>query len=200
MFVAGTALPDWMNFVDRKNRARRQYALPLVKDADPAVAELAAGVLQHHDDDHWFHQQQQFVMLSAAFSKELKEILDPGMGHQAAFLGHISVELLLDSWLIEEEPSLLDRYYQLMNELSGEQVQHAANRILRRPEQRLADALELFSQERFLASYLSDEGLQFRFNGVMRRVGLPPLADLTDWLKSARPRVYRSSDQLLPTR
>ena len=42
LFVAGTALPDWMNVLNRRNRPRRQYAQPLLADDDPAVAQLAA--------------------------------------------------------------------------------------------------------------------------------------------------------------
>ncbi len=45
-FAAGTALPDWMNVIDRKNRARRQFAEPIAQDADPDIAEFAQGVMQ----------------------------------------------------------------------------------------------------------------------------------------------------------
>lgn len=200
LFVAGTALPDWMNVVNRKNRPRRQYALPLVSDADCSVAELAAGVVQHHEDDHWFHQQPAFLELSSRFTSELRALLPPDHCHQAAFVGHIGVELLLDAALIQRDSSLLNRYYQLLDDLDGTVVQHAANRILRQPETRLELLLQRFCQERFLADYPSDAGLQYRLAGVMRRVGLPPLPDLSQWLQSARDQVYQRADELLDNR
>jgi hypothetical protein len=198
LFVAGTALPDWMNVVDRKNRARRQYALPVLQDPDCQVAEFAAGVLQHHADDDWFHSREQFIRLSSQFAVELRGLLDGGLSHQAAFLGHISVELLLDAALIRRDSQLLERYYQLLEELDVRLVQQAANRILKRPEHRLAVLIPRFLEERFLSDYPTDSGLLYRLGGVMKRVGLPPLPDLADWLSSARQRVYEQADELLP--
>ncbi|MBX3423099.1 MAG: hypothetical protein KF752_16200 [Pirellulaceae bacterium] len=198
-FVAGTALPDWMNVVDRKNRPRRQLAQPLLADRDPDVAELAAGVIQHHDDDRWFHTQSAFVELSTQFAVELRQHLPPGGGHQAGFLGHILVELLLDAALIQRDPQLLQHYYELLDQLDVHCVQASANRILRTAEQRLIILIPRFTQERFLADYTTESGLQYRLSGVMRRVGLPPLPDLTAWLLTARHRVYQSADQLLPS-
>lgn len=198
LFVAGTALPDWMNVVDRKNRARRQYALPALQDPDGSVVEFAAGVLQHHEDDDWFHSQQPFISLSSQFAVELRELLGGGLSHQAGFLGHISVELLLDAALIQRESRLLEQYYRLLEKLDVQLVQQAANRILKRPEHRLVVLIPRFLEERFLSDYPSDSGMLYRLGGVMRRVGLPPLPDLTQWLSSARQRVYQQADDLLP--
>lgn len=196
--VAGTALPDWMNVIDRKNRARRQYALPVLQDPDFQVAEFAAGVLQHHDDDDWFHRRQPFILLSSQFSVELRGQLAEGLSHQAAFLGHISVELLLDAALIHRDPQLLQRYYQLLAELDLDLVQISADRVLKRPASLLSWLIPRFLEERFLGDYSTDSGLLYRLGGVMRRVGLPPLPDLTGWLSTARRRVYQQADQLLP--
>ena len=156
-------------------------------------------MVQHHRDDDWFHAQPEFVRLSTLFAVQLRTLLEPGLGHQAGFVGHISVELLLDAILIERQPQLLQRYYQLLDQLDPGRVQAAANRILRQPEERLTILLPRFSQERFLADYVDDAGLLLRLGGVMRRVGLPPLPDLTDWLADARQQVCASADQLLPT-
>lgn len=199
LFAAGTALPDWMNVVDRKNRARRLYAEPILLDGDSRMAEFAAGVIQHHDDDQWFHSQATFVQLSSRFAVELRELLEPGLGHQAAFVGHISVELLLDAALIDREPDLLTRYYAMLGGLDALLVQAAANKILKRPVDRLALLIPRFTQERFIADYIDDKAMQYRLAGVMRRVGLPPLPDITHWLSTARSQVYLQFDSLLPS-
>jgi hypothetical protein len=197
-FVAGTALPDWMSVIDRKNRARRQYAEPVVEHADADFAELARGVLQHHHDDRWFHENPLFVALSARFAGELRELLAPGMGHQAGFVGHISVELLLDAYLIKRDTNLLDSYYQLLEKLDPQKVQRAADAICPRPVNHLELLLPRFIDERFLDDYVSDSGLLYRLNGVMRRVKLPSLPHaVQDWLGSARAVVNRSADHLL---
>ena len=132
-FAAGTALPDWMSVVDRKNRARRQYAEPVTTHSDPRIAAFARGCLQHHADDLWFHQNERFIVLSTQFAVELRELLESGLGHQAGFVGHISVELLLDAILAERHPELIDNYYAVLAALDVEVVQAAANAICRQP-------------------------------------------------------------------
>ncbi|MCR9292533.1 MAG: hypothetical protein NXI32_07430 [bacterium] len=197
-FTAGTAFPDWMSVLDRKNRARRQYAEPVTGDADPQIASFARGCVQHHHDDHWFHQNEDFVRLSTDFSLEVRQLLDTGLGHQAGFLGHISVELLLDAILMERIPSLLDAYYELLAGLNLDQLEMAANKICRKPVQNLPILVRRFLTERFLADYGDDGLLLYRLNGVMRRVRLPQLpAETAGWLATARPRVREVADGLL---
>ncbi len=200
-FVAGTALPDWMSVVDRKNRPRRQYAEPVQSHENNSIATMAKGVMQHHADDHWFHQQEKFVELSTLFAVELREVIGANQGHQAGFLGHIIVELLLDSVLIERDSELLDRYYDVLKSLDGELVQQGASQICPRPVQHLNILLQRFIDERFLADYVDDEGMLYRLNGVMRRVKLPKLNDeVLGWIEAVRPRVRSSADGLLPQR
>lgn len=205
-FAAGTALPDWMSVIDRKNRARRQFAEPVTYDPDPVCAAFAAGCVQHHDDDRWFHQCERFVSLSTEFAVELRELLKrestseerQERGHQAGFVGHIGVELLLDSILTERDPGLLDRYYDNLRGLDLQRLQEASNKICRKPVTMLEVLVPRFIKERFLADYHDDELLLMRLNGVMRRVKLPPLPPVVaKWLESARVRVRLSADVLL---
>lgn len=197
-FVAGTSLPDWMNIADRKNRPRRQFAEPLTHDERPAIAAIARGCVQHHHDDRWFHQTIAFVSLSTRFAVELRELLQPGLGHQAGFVGHISVELLLDAILCERDPHLLDRYYAALKSLDYAVVESAANAICPRPVTQLAPLLPRFIAARFLDDYRSDDGLLMRLGGVMRRVNLPPLPSaVASWLGTARTRIRASADELL---
>jgi hypothetical protein len=197
-FAAGTALPDWMSIIDRKNRARRQFAEPIAEHPNPFIASFARGCIQHHDDDRWFHQTEVFVMLSTAFAVELRDLLDPGLGHQAGFVGHITVELLLDSAIGEREPQALDDYYRTLQSLNAELVEQAANEICKSPVTRLARLLPRFVDARFLADYQDDELLRGRLNGVMQRIGLPQLPPpVTGWLASARLSVRQSADALL---
>lgn len=187
-----------MSVIDRKNRARRQYAQPVTEHKDPVIAEFAKGCLQHHTDDFWFHQCTRFVTMSTEFAVELRELLEKGLGHQAGFAGHIIVELLLDSILCERDPDLLERYYDNLKSIDAEKAQAAANAICRKPVEKLTVLLPRFIQERFLDDYYDDELLRMRLNGVMRRIGLPMLPEtVTHWLATARTRVRYHADELL---
>ncbi len=197
-FVAGTALPDWMNVVDRRNRARSRAALPILEDRDPRIRAFARGVMQHHHDDRWFHQTEVFVLLSTRLAVELRELLPPGGGLQAGFVGHIVVELLLDSVLNEADPGYLINYYAALESLDLDLIQHAANKICTKPFDILPRLIPRFVKERFLADYGDDARLWMRLNHVMRRVGLAPLPDpVVAWLAGVRPRVTSQADALL---
>lgn len=197
-YAAGTALPDWMSVIDRKNRARRQFAEPIADDEDPDIAAFARGVMRHHDDDRWFHSGRTFVEMSTEFAVEIRQQLDPDLGHQAGFMGHISVELLLDSVLIERHEGLIEEYYQVLSDVDHDKLQAAANKICRKPVSHLVMLVPRFIQERFLADYVDDTLLLKRLNGVMKRVGLPQMPpQISDWLATARPRVQAKADELL---
>lgn len=197
-FVAGTSLPDWMSVIDRRNRARSQAAERVLDDQDPRVVSLARGVMQHHHDDRWFHQTEHFAMLSTRFAVELRQLLAGESGHQAGFVGHIVVELLLDSVLSDDNPDYLMHYYEAIESLDVELVQDAANRVCTKPFDALGILIPRFVQERFLADYTADDRLWMRLNHVMKRVGLPPLpSSVVSWLADARLRVREAASDLL---
>ena len=174
-FLAGTALPDWMNVVDRRNRVRSRAALPWVDDDDRYLARLAAGVVRHHADDAWFHETAAFTELSLAFTVLVRDQLPGDEGFRPHFLGHILVEILLDATLIAGAPGHLEAYYSAVDRIDGEAACRAVERFAPRPVPELPNFIRLFSRERFLWDYLDDGKLLFRLNQVMRRVGLPSL-------------------------
>src|SRR5262245_57450005 len=110
-FLAGTAVPDWLNVVDRRVRVRSKHAAAHLDAADPRIARVAAGVLQHCQDDAWFHNTRAFAELSLSLCGMLRQRLPADEGFRPYFLGHILVEILLDAALIAEQPERLEAYY-----------------------------------------------------------------------------------------
>ncbi len=197
-FLAGTAVPDWLNVVDRRVRVRARLAEPHVAADDPLLARVASGIVQHCGDDEWFHATRAFAELSLELCGLLKAGLPADDGLRPHFLGHILVELLLDAALIADDPAALDRYYAAMDGLDGQAIEQAVERIAAKPAKDLATFVRLFSAERFLYDYADDAKLLVRLNQVMRRVGLgllPPEA--TDLLAMARGMVAARKDELL---
>ena len=197
-FLAGTAIPDWLSIVDRSVRANAKGARLLIDDPDPRVAALAAGVVQHHADDGWFHATTAFNELNVAFTGGIRAILAGDEGYRPAFLGHILVELLLDSVLDEQQPGGLDAYYAALARVDAELVQTTVNRIAARPTDRLIPLLPRFLSERFLYDYADDGKLLHRLNQVMRRVNLSPLPEsLLGFFPEARSLIRKRSSELL---
>jgi hypothetical protein len=197
-FLAGTAVPDWLNVVDRRVRVRPQQAEPFVTADDPCLARVAAGIMQHCGDDAWFHATRAFAELSLSLCAMLRDRLPADEGFRPHFLGHILVEMLLDAALIADEPARLEDYYAAFDRLDGQEVERAVNRMSPRPTYRLGKLIPLFSRERFLFDYADDGKLLFRLNQVMGRVRLPLLpADLAPWFGTARPMVAERKNELL---
>lgn len=198
-FLAGTAVPDWLSVIDRKMRARGKTAALFVADEDDKLASLAQGIVQHHRDDAWFHQTTAFHELSLEFTLQIRDNLPPDDGFRPSFLGHILVELLLDSTLTEEEPARLDRYYAALFQTDPVFLQSAINRLSTRQSDKVAWFISRFLQERFLYDYLEDGKLLVRLNHVMRRVGLPQLpAELSALFPGMRGKVRDRRHELIP--
>lgn len=200
-YLAGTAVPDWLNVGDRKAgvRARSKQAALLADDADPQVRALARGIMRHHTDDGWFHETPAFAELSWRFTAEIRDRLEPDPGLRPSFLGHILIELLLDAELIADDPSRLDAYYRALEEVDADHVMATVNRISARPAEKLAEVIRMFREIQFLRDYVADGPLLTRLNGVLKRVGLAQLPDaFVAYLPSARLAVREHRDGLLP--
>lgn len=198
-YLAGTAAPDWLSVIDRRMRLRSKTVGQFVEDADPIRAAFARGVMQHHADDDWFHQQRAFVELSLQFTLQIRDLLAPDDGFRPSFVGHILVELLLDSCLTEDDPRLLANYYAALDELDPQTVQDQINALATKQSPLIATFLPRFQAERFLADYSDDAKLLRRLNQVMRRAKLLALPDIfVQLLPAARRAVREQLPALLP--
>jgi hypothetical protein len=198
-FLAGTALPDWLSVADRKVRLREKTLTPHLGTSSATAADLAAGALRHLDDDAWFHTTRAFAEVSAELGLLFREGLGGTDGFRCGFLGHITLELLIDAALAERYPARLEAYYAALSRVDAMAVEEwVAQTVGRRPE-RLAWFVELFQREQILRDYADDERLLFRLNQVLKRVKLTPLPDAAaEWIGTARDRVGARLGDLLP--
>ena len=168
-------------------------------DVDPQVAAVAKGIVRHHDDDRVFHGCRAFTELNLEFTVAIRDRVPPDESMRPGFVGHILVELLLDSYLHQKYPGRLDRYYDAMRSVDPRTVQSAVNRMATRQTDKLAEVLPSFIKSGFLYDYCDDERLLFRLNQVMKRINFDLLpADLTTYFPQARDKVAARVDELLP--
>lgn len=196
--VAGTSLPDWLGVVDRKVRVRSHAAQPWLEHQDPVYRSLARGVIRHHTDDGWFHNSPAFLKLSLEFAQQIRAQWGDSTGMRSGFLGHILVEILLDSQLASDDPTLLDRYYDIVEQADARRIETWVNQTSKHTSDRIAGLIPRFISEGFLRDYSDDEKLLVRLNQVMRRVRLPELpAGVLGMFEGARERVREARDALL---
>lgn len=198
-FAAGVCVPDWLSVVDRRARVRGRRISEALPELVGDTHEIAAGIQKHLDDDRWFHGTPAFYSVSGEIARSFKKQLPESDSWRCGFLGHIVMELLLDSVLIEYQPHSLDDYYRLMGDIDVLKVQEVVSHLATKEVTELARLIQMFVKERFFEDYLNDERLHFRLNQVMKRIGLEPLPSSTlATLELGRNVVRENVHELLP--
>lgn len=178
LFMAGTAVPDWLSVVNRKVRTRKRLVTPVVESTDnEEIRRIGNGILQHHHDDDTFHRSEIFMGLEAKLGAEFRRHLPDKYDHRPGFLGHIVVELMLDATIAANHSDYLDRYYATMDLVDPELIQKTVNLMSTRKTDRLAWFIDRFRKERFLYDYVDDSGMFYRLNQVLTRVRLPHMPE-----------------------
>ena len=193
-----TGVPDFLSVIDRKIRARGRAAEPFLQADDAVMRAVAGGIMSHIHDDRWFHGSDTFVRMNLEFAVQLRDRLPGDAGFRPSFVGHILIEMLLDTNYVIQQRQWADRYYQLFTEAPLDEIEACVNRITGNPSNRIADTMRRFADTRFIYDYADDERLLMRLNQIMARVGLAALpAAVQDWLPEARREVLRNHVRLL---
>ena len=195
-FAAGTCVPDWLSACDRKCRARRKLAEEFLPNASDEQRPIVKGIIQHHRDDEWFHKTTVFNELSLLFAQQIRARLgEPGF--RPALLGHIIIEIFLDSYLHENNSGRLETFYKEIASVSPELIQETVNSIAKRKTEKLVPFIHRFLEERYLFDYEKDLTMKIRINQVFQRLKLAPIKDELDlWFPDARQVVYGRVSEL----
>jgi len=164
----GAALPDlWPLLAVRP--------LPLVvlrrlrASGDRDAETLAYGIAHHMHADATFHGhpvfQARLARATRGLEPHLRELRHPGLA------AHVLVEMLLDRWLLDRDPQLVDAYY---GHFSHAGRRRACDLSSDEPGVRddLAGVLDRFTATRFLADYTTFAGIALRLVRTIRRVRL----------------------------
>lgn len=198
LLAVSTGIPDWLSVVDRKIRARRKLAQRFTDSDDRDLQTVAVGVIRHIEDDRWFHSTQAFVDTNLRLAVGLRDQLPGDNGFRPMFVGHILIEMLLDSYWIRDDRSIAERYFNSLRAVDAGLIERCVNSITQRPTDKLAPLIRQFTEMQFLYDYLDHGKLLFRINQVMRRVGLTQLPEtLLDWLADADKLVESRRQRLL---
>ncbi len=198
LVAAATAVPDWLNVVDRKIRARGKLAQQVLDSDDPELRAVARGVIRHIEDDRWFHGTAAFIDTNMRLAVQLRQYLPGDEGFRPSFVGHILLEMLLDAFWIRDDRMIADRYYSMLDSVSAETIEQCVNKITGRPTDRLVDTIRRFVEVRFLYDYLDPGKLLLRINQVLQRVRLAPLpGSVINWIPEASELVESRRQHLL---
>jgi hypothetical protein len=199
-FLAGTAVPDWLSAWNRKVRLRLEQVDAFAEDSGSPADRFAQGIQRHLDDDDWFHLTPGFDHVTREMTGLFRQHLAGVFPNpRAAFLGHITTELILDGVLIAEDLERLNEYYAALSTVKPAWIAHTVSEITGQDAAALAWFCERFLEDRFLFDYLEAPKLLFRLNQVLTRIKLKPLPEsTTKVIRSGWPIVQDHLSELLP--
>ena len=180
--LAGTAAPDWVRACRRKSRLRPER-LP---DATPTAQarSLLEGIRRHIREDRVFHAAPAFLATQREVATLIRRA-HPTV-RRATFRAHILLEILLDAWLMQRDPTLIDRYYAALASVDANVVARHLNAWATEPAPRLARWIEGFRSMQFLRTYLNDTEVVLRLNAREPARAPGPRAVLVSWHRGAR--------------
>ncbi|MDJ0973292.1 MAG: hypothetical protein QNJ98_02370 [Planctomycetota bacterium] len=192
--VAGTSLPDWLRVLGRRHRIDADALKRDVQgDSDSPEDRLRHGVVRHYVDDKWFHVAPAFAHVTGVITKRIRRAYPDPVGTprprhiRASFFAHVVMELLLDGWLIEQDPTSVDRYYKALDAVDEVRIERYASAVLGYTPERLTELIRGFRRYPFLRTYVDDHEVCRRLDQVARRVRLPALPegfeDVVTWAR-----------------
>ncbi len=167
--MIGACTPDLLSVADRAVRLRSKRVLPFIEGSPPDEAEFYRGVLQHLHDDDWFSRHPRLCGSHREVAACFRRAIGGDHPTPCSFLGHVVMEMLLDSVLMEQHPDSVDRFYEALRAIDPRRVEAAVNQCARQPTERLALLIPRFIAERFLDDYATPSGLAWRLNQVLKR-------------------------------
>jgi hypothetical protein len=174
-FHLGVALPDLLSAYDRQLRfhqSRVQKQLAVSQNIP-----LWLGVKNHLITDAFFHKSEFFKKSYQEIRPILIRTLPPELNVRPFFLGHIAVELLLDHWLLKNNPSLAGQFYATLQPIDLGRTRTELESFFAIKIDRFDYFMNKFMTLRFVESYSDLKNLIGAMNRMLMRTRQEPITD-----------------------
>lgn len=166
--VVGCLLPDLLknadkNYVFHPNRFEEQLFV------HPEMVEIYQGWYRHVEVDKIFHTSAFFL----EHNHQLRKKLDPILSHlpvRASFMGHISLELLLDHLLIEHEMVNVTRLYEHLAHVNRPILKKFLEIIGLADTSKFFDFYDRFQEWKYMHEYANLPSLAVPLFNIAKRV------------------------------
>ena len=175
--LLGTVLPDWLRILDRRARLRLWMVDGRAAAAGSPRAEIHSGLRRHFEDDRWFHATPEFREVTGEIARRIRTVHPdrPDRRVRASFYAHILLEMLLDSWLMEEHPDISRDFAAAFGALDPGTAAIEAGRIAPHPVSGLEAMVTRFVDPRVLEGYRDDVEVVRRLDRMGGHVSQPEL-------------------------
>jgi hypothetical protein len=158
------------------------------------------GCNKHFASDRKFHNWMSFVVLTNKATDMIRESGDKDINRDY-FITHIMVEILLDKILLDQNPTLADDFYAMIDSVEMDWILKFMRYAGLQDDELWKGQHKRFMKAAFLKSYTSVENVVAAVEGVCANLGMIELNDdqrnlLIEICEAIEPELARSIDAL----
>jgi hypothetical protein len=161
----GTVLPDLLKNADKNINLHPEKLL----HPDPLINDIIIGWKKHLEVDRYFHSSNFFIF----HSSKLRQSLEPaikGSPVKSFFLGHIALELILDSLLLTTGRVSTDDFYAHLAGCRAEVIREFLNFSGLAETETFIHFYENFKRSRYLETYSETQQIAYALRRICMRV------------------------------
>ncbi len=164
------------------------------------IASMNDGCNKHFASDRKFHNWMTFVELTNKATDMIRESGDKDINRDY-FITHIMVEILLDKILLDQNPTLADDFYAMIDSVEMDWILKFMRYAGLQDDELWKGQHKRFMKAAFLKSYTSVENVVAAVEGVCANLGMIELNDdqrnlLIEICEAIEPELARSIDAL----
>lgn len=175
LFVVGASTPDLLSIFDRKIKFKEREISKRVQDREVTAEQLSfyQGVIRHFQVDKLFHSSDFFHEETQELSHKLRLSFPKNELQRSFFVAHILLELSLDRLLIQQDETLLYKFYQHFERCTPQRIKKLTGWLAGRELLTSYDAfLGKFTRDQHLYRYKDWSYIVYVLKRILRRVGI----------------------------
>lgn len=175
LFVVGASTPDLVSIFDRKIKFKERGISKRVQDSEVTAEQLSfyQGVIRHFQVDKLFHSSDFFHEETTQLSHNLRVTFPNSEIQRSFFVAHILLELALDKLLIQEDETLLYKFYNHFERCTPQRLKKLTGWLAGGESMTSYDAfLRKFTRDQHLYRYKDWSYIIYVLKRIMRRVGI----------------------------
>lgn len=168
-YILGIALPDLSKNHHRRWNIHPQKHLESYTN-NPHLLSIYKGWQRHLHIDHHFHESEYFNKNSHLITERIRTIPLENKVVKPFMLGHIGLELVLDTLLIKNNKLEVDSFYEKLNACNLDhiidflEINEVSNAVAFR------EFYNRFCEVKYLMSYKSNESIVYALNRIQYRI------------------------------
>ncbi len=177
-FTIGLTLPDILSFFRRTLRFSEKLLRSLeFHSFTPGIQSLITGMVIHYQIDRWFHRSVFFKDSTALLQSFFKEMTGQPLD---SFHAHVLCEILVDRYLLLQDPGLADDFYRLYRSFDFRKTFPLFQPFSGFDSARFLEVTRGFAYAGFLGEYGDFSNIRLFLDRLSRRVSIEGLADFND--------------------